>query len=97
MLFVNVNWEKVINVFSVSGFVAISVWGVTFFLSLWWNLEFARQQEADTRCQLQAVQAELDKQHCYLERLKYDPALVERLLRKNFGYARTQEFIFRFK
>ena len=43
------------------------------------------------------VNALLAQQEKYLDRLRHDPALVEMLIRQKLGYAKGEEFVFRFE
>ena len=45
---------------------------------------------------LEEIQAELAEQQRILERLQTDPAYVERVIRRRLGYAKPEEYIFRF-
>ncbi|NBR59116.1 MAG: septum formation initiator family protein, partial [Opitutaceae bacterium] len=46
---------------------------------------------------LAEANARLQEQEKYLDQLRHDPALVERMIRQKLGYARDHEFIFRFE
>ncbi len=61
------------------------------------ELKLQRAQEAANRQRLEAAQTRLDEQRKYLDRLQHDPALVETIIRKKLGYARADEFVFRFE
>jgi cell division protein FtsB len=43
------------------------------------------------------VQERLKSQERVLDRLRNDPAYVDRVIRKKLGYAKPDEFIFRFE
>ncbi len=55
-----------------------------------------RQVEARTRLRLKEVETKLAEQELVLERLRTDPAYVERVIRRRLGYAKPDEFVFRF-
>ena len=78
-------------------FVAVGLWAVVFFLQIHRELTGIRAQEATHQRHLEEAKARLAEQQAYLQRLKNDPALVERLIREKLGYARPGEFIFRFE
>lgn len=60
--------------------------------------EYARVQEveAQARQRLAEVEARLAEQETILERLRNDPVYVERVIRSRLGYAKPEEFVFRF-
>jgi cell division protein FtsB len=43
------------------------------------------------------VETKLAEQELVLERLRSDPAYVERVIRRRLGYAKPDEFVFRFE
>ncbi len=55
-----------------------------------------REIEAQTRTRLAEVEARLAEQEIVLERLRTDPAFVEMVIRRRLGYAKPDEFVFRF-
>lgn len=61
--------------------------------------EFLRlkQLEAQSRRRLAETEAKLKEQEKILERLRTDPAYVEKVIRRRMGYAKPDEFIFRFE
>jgi cell division protein FtsB len=56
-----------------------------------------RQLEIRTRQRLVEVETKLADQELVLERLRSDPGYVERVIRRRLGYARPDEFVFRFQ
>jgi cell division protein DivIC len=56
-----------------------------------------RQVEATSRRRLAEVEAKLQEQEKILERLRNDPVYVEKVIRRRLGYAKPDEFIFRFE
>lgn len=52
--------------------------------------------EAQTRRRLAEVETRLAEQELVLERLRSDPAYVEMVIRRRLGYAKPEEFVFRF-
>ena len=58
--------------------------------------ERVREVEAHTRRRLAEVEMRLAEQEVVLERLRTDPAYVERVIRRRLGYAKPDEFVFRF-
>jgi len=78
-------------------FVAVALWAAGFFVQMQRDLTTLRRQESASRRRLAEAEARLQAQEKYLDRLRHDPALVERIIRQKLGYARTQEFVFRFE
>jgi cell division protein FtsB len=56
-----------------------------------------KETEAASRTKLAAAEARLREQERVLERLKTDPAFIERVLRDRLHYAKPGEVIFRFE
>ncbi len=56
-----------------------------------------RQTELVNQRRLADVQARLHEQEVILERLRTDPTYVEKVIRLRLGWARRDEFIFRFE
>jgi cell division protein FtsB len=54
----------------------------------------AREEDASRR--LASAEALLARQQTELERLRADPAYVERVIRRNLGYAKPDEYLFNF-
>jgi cell division protein FtsB len=96
-LFHRVNLSKLINGFFAVLFTAITLWAVAFFVQMHRELKTLRAQEDGNRRRLEAAEAKLKAQEQYLERLRTDPALVERIIRQKLGYAKGDEFVFRFQ
>lgn len=55
-----------------------------------------KQVQAAGEARLTAAKARLAEQERILERLRNDPAFVEKVVRQRLGYARPGEVIFRF-
>jgi len=92
-----VNFSKVIQVIFVVAFAAITLWATTFFVQMHRELKALRAQETANQRRLEEAEARLAQQEKYLDRLKHDPALVEVLIRQKLGYAKGDEFVFRFE
>jgi cell division protein DivIC len=56
-----------------------------------------KRAEAESQRRLADAQALLAKQEKILERLRTDPAFVEKVIRKNLGYTKPGDFIYRFE
>jgi cell division protein DivIC len=61
--------------------------------------EYVRLEQVETlnRQKLAEAQERLRNQERVLERLRTDPAYVDKVIRKKLGYARPDEFIYRFE
>lgn len=55
-----------------------------------------KHTQAAAEARLAAARARVAEQQRVLERLKSDPAFVEKVIRQRLGYARPGEVIFRF-
>lgn len=91
------NLSKIINGLFVLLFAGITLWAVTFFVQMHRELRTLQAQEAANQRRLAEAEAKLQAQEKYLDRLRHDPALVERLIRQKLAYAKADEFIFRFE
>src|SRR5690606_18161757 len=58
--------------------------------------ERVREAEVQIRRRLAEVETRLAEQEVVLERLRTDPAYVEAVIRRRLGYAKPDEFVFRF-
>ncbi|MDB6116164.1 MAG: Septum formation initiator [Lacunisphaera sp.] len=91
------NFSKLILGIYAALFAAVTLWGATFFLQMHRDLTTLRVQEAANQRRLAEAETRLQAQEKYLDQLRNDPALVERLIRQKLRYARAQEFVFRFE
>ena len=91
------NYPRLILGFYGALFAGITLWSVVFFVQMERDLTTLRRQEAANQRRLDEAVARLQAQEKYLGQLQHDPALVERLIRQKLGYARNQEFVFRFE
>lgn len=91
------NFSKVIaGIFGVA-FAAVALWAVSFFVQMHRDITALRAQETLNRQRLAEAEARLKAQEKYLDQLRHDPVLVERLIRQKLGYIRGDEFVFRFE
>lgn len=91
------NPSKLVNGFFAVLFTGIALWAVVFFVEMHRELKALQVQEEGNRLRLAAAEAKLKEQTEYLDRLRNDPALVERIIRQKLGYAKGDEFVFRFE
>ncbi len=78
-------------------FAAVVLWAATFFIQMHREWTALNVQEINNQRRLAEAHARLQEQEEYLDQLRHDPALVERIIRQKLGYAREREFIFRFE
>jgi cell division protein DivIC len=78
-------------------FAGLGVTGGILFLDA--RAEYTRleQVQALNKIRLSEAQERLRSQEKVLERLRTDPAYVDKVIRKRLGYAKPDEFIFRFE
>jgi cell division protein FtsB len=92
-----VNIRKLILGVFCALFAAVTLWAVTFFVQMQREITALRTQESINQRRLAEAEARLQAQEKYLEQLRHDPVLVERLIREKLGYSKPQEFVFRFE
>lgn len=93
----NINWSKLTTGVFAALFAGITLWAAVFFLQMHQELTMHREQEEVHKRKLAELQAKLEEQRKYLDRLQHDPALVETIIRQKLGYVRADEFVFRFE
>ena len=91
------NFSKLILGFYGALFAGVTLWAVTFFVQMHRDITVLRAQESLNQRRLAEAEARLSAQEKYLEQLRHDPLLVEQLIRQKLGYAKGQEFVFRFE
>ena len=78
-------------------FLAVGAASGLYFLDAREEYNRLRQQQETSRRRLAEAEAKLREQEKILERLRTDPVYVEKVIRRRLGYAKPEEFIFRFK
>jgi cell division protein FtsB len=78
-------------------FLVIGVGSGMYLLDAREEYERLKRLEAVSRQRLAEAQAKLDEQEKILERLRSDPVYVEKVIRRRLGYAKPEEYIFRFE
>lgn len=91
------NWPKIVTATYGALFCGVALWAASFFLQIHREVASLRAIEAANRARLAAAEARLEQQQKYLDQLRHDPALVERVIRRKLGYSRPDEFVFRFE
>lgn|SRR5690606_5998899 len=78
-------------------FISVAVASTTFFIQT--RAEYLRLKEVErvTAERLAMAKTKLHEQEEVLRRLRDDPAYVEMVIRRRLGYAKPDEFIFRFE
>ncbi|MEO6873185.1 MAG: septum formation initiator family protein [Opitutaceae bacterium] len=92
-----VNLRRVIVGFYFVLFLGVGLTSGVIFLQARAEFDQLKQQEAASRRRLAESQARLKEQEKIIERLRTDPAFVEKVIRRRLNYARPDEFIFRFE
>jgi len=92
-----VNLRKILLSLYVLLIAGIGVTGAYLFLDARAEYNRLMQVEALNRSRLAEAQARLQEQERILERLRTDPSYVDKVIRKKLGYAKPDEFIFRFE
>lgn len=78
-------------------FAGIGVAAGLFFLDAHEEYVRLRTIQADDLRRLAEAEKRLHEQEIVLQRLRTDPAYVEKVIRRKLGYAKPDEFIFRFE
>lgn len=77
-------------------FLSVGAGSAAFFWQTRKEYNQLRQVELATQRRLAEAEQRLREQEHVLQRLRADPAYVEMKIRQRLGYARPEEFIFRF-
>jgi cell division protein FtsB len=77
-------------------FLGLSLGAGTLFLKLRQGYDRQRLAQEALRKDVADLRARIAAQEKYLERLRTDPVLVERLLRERLKYSRPNEWVFDF-
>lgn len=78
-------------------FVGIAVTSGVFFWQARAEFEQLKLREARSQRRLAEAEARLKEQERIIERLRTDHEYVEKVIRRRLGYAKPDEFIFRFE
>ena len=78
-------------------FIGVALLSGVFFFQTYQEYAQLRRVEADTRQRLAQAEQRLQNQTRVLERLRNDPAFVEKVIRLQLRYAKPSELIFRFE
>ncbi len=78
-------------------FIGIGVTSTVFFWEAREEYDKLKHQQAISERRLAEAEARLQEQEKILDRLRNDPAYVEKIIRQRLGYSKPDEFVFRFK
>jgi len=92
-----VNFRKTILSLYLLLFAGLGVAGSYLFLDARHEYSRLEQVESQNRQRLTEAQERLRQQERVLERLRSDPEYVDKVIRKKLGYAKPDEFIYRFE
>ena len=91
------NLRKVILSLYMLLFGVLGIAGSYLFVDARHEYERLERIESTNRQKLAEAQGRLKDQEKVLERLRNDPAYVDKVIRKKLGYAKPDEYIFRFE
>jgi len=89
--------RQIIVTFYLLLFLSVGAGSAVFFWQTRREYNQLRQVERATQRRLAEAEQRLRDQEQVLQRLRTDPAYVEMKIRQRLGYARPEEFIFRFE
>ena len=89
--------RQIIIVFYLMLFLSVGAGSAAFFWKTRQEYNQLRQVELAAQRRLAEAEERLREQDQVLKRLRTDPAYVEMKIRQRLGYARPEEFIFRFE
>jgi cell division protein DivIC len=92
-----VNYRHVILSLYLLLFAGLGIAGGYLFLDARHEYSRLMQVEESNRQRLAEAQERLKNQERVLDRLRNDPAYVDSVIRKKLGYAKPDEFIYRFE
>lgn len=90
-------FRQIIVVFYLLLFLTVGGGSAMFFWQTRQEYNQLRGVELATQRRLAEAELRLKEQEKVLQRLRNDPAYVEMKIRQRLGYARPEEFIFRFE
>jgi len=88
--------RQIIVTFYLLLFLSVGAGSAVFFWKTRQEYNQLRQVEVAAQRRLAEAEQRLREQEHVLQRLRTDPAYVEMKIRQRLGYARPEEFIFRF-
>ena len=92
-----VNLRRVIVGFYFVLFLGVGLTAGIFFFQARAEYGLLKKQEAVSRRRLAESEAKLREQEKIIERLRNDPAFLEKVIRRRLNYVKPDEFIFRFE
>ncbi len=89
--------RRIIVTFYLLLFLSVGAGSTVFFWQTRQEYNQLKSIEAATQRRLNEAQDRLSEQERTLQRLRNDPAYVEMIIRRRLGFAKPDEFIFRFE
>ncbi len=91
------NLRRFISALYLTLIVGIGLAGGLYFIEA--REEYGRLKtiQAESRRRVAEAEVRLKYQEQVLERLRTDPSYVEKIIRRKLGYARPEEYVFRFE
>lgn len=90
-------YRRAIITFYLVLFVSVAAGAAGFLWQTRAEYDRLKEIEAQSRARLALAEDRLREQERMLERMRTDPAYVEMVIRRRLGYAKPDEFIFRFE
>lgn len=91
------NLRRLIVTVYLALFLGVAVTSGVFFWQSKQEYDRLKRIEAENRQRLVDAELRLREQEKVLDRLRTDPAYVEKIIRQRLGFAKPDEYIFRFK
>lgn len=91
------NLRRLLLLLYLALFAGVGVMATLYFADAREEYRQFRMVEARDRQRLDEAESRLKRQEEILRRLRTDPAYVEQQIRRNLGYARPDETLFRFE
>ena len=92
-----VNLRRFISALYLTLIVGIGLAGGFYFIEAREEYNRLKSIQLETRRRVADAELRLKYQDQVLERLRTDPAYVEKVTRRKLGYARPEEYVFRFE
>jgi cell division protein FtsB len=91
-----VNARRLVNWTYALMFIVVAAFSGMFFFRTYQEYARLRGLEAESERRLAAARQRLSQQQEELQRLRTDPAFVEKVIRRHLHYARPDELLFQF-
>ncbi len=91
------NLRRIIIIFYLLLFLSVGAGSSVFFWQTRQEYNQLKLVEASTQRRLREAEQRLQEQESTLHKLRTDPDYVAMIIRKRLGYAKPEEFVFRFE